>query len=277
MPQESLDSWTESETSNHDDQANAIETPVPDRCLSFTVSGPWAHFRRVEGNIVKQTYRLMPRTTIAGLVAAMLGIGRDRYYDLFGPERSAIAIEPVAELRTINLPQNTLSTADEDINRVPSHNRTLRIGLPDPTKLRQQHNYEVLVDPAYRIDLWIDDRERYEQLRRMLDNGESHYVPSLGPSEHLAEIEYHGEFPVERGPEDDVVTVDSAVPETVNSIVAEPGTKYGIERSPAFMESTDGGRTTTGFAAYGYNPAGRSLSVRDIESSRVDDRTVMFA
>ena len=48
----------------------------PDRCLSFTVSGPWGHFRRVEGNIVKQTYQVIPRTTVAGLVAAMLGIDR---------------------------------------------------------------------------------------------------------------------------------------------------------------------------------------------------------
>lgn len=273
MSQESLDAWA---GENEELDRKSSSEVVPERCLSFTVSGPWAHFRRVEGNIVKQTYRIMPRTTVAGLVAAIMGIGRDQYYDLFGPETSAVAIEPVEPLRTINLPQNTLSTADEHISRVPSHSRTLKVGLPDPTELRQQHNYEVLVDPAYRIDLWFDDTERYETLREYLERGESHYVPSLGLSEYLAEIEYHGEFEVREGPKEDVVSVDSAVPEAVNSIVAEAGTKYGIERSPAFMESSGGGRTTTGFTAYAYNQAGGLLSVRDVKSHRVDDRTVMF-
>lgn len=259
------------------DRETKFSTNTPATCLSFTISGPWAHFRRVEGNIVKQTYRLIPRTTLAGLVAAMLGIGRDEYYELFGPDSSAVAIEPTTELRTINMPQNTLSTADEHINRVPPRSRTLRIGLPDSTELRQQHNYEVLVNPEYRVDLWIEDTDRYEQLKRTLDNGESYYVPSLGLSEHLATVEYHGEFDVETGPTDDIVTVDSAVPEAIDAIVVNPGTKYGIERSPAFMKATDGGRTTTGFRAYAYNPRGDPLSVRDIPCCNVDDRTVVFA
>lgn len=277
MSQESLDAWEDHrDTEEADGVSDTVDTPVPETCLSFTVSGPWAHFRRIEGNIVKQTYRIIPRTTVAGLVAGMLGIGRDEYYDLFRPGASAIAVEPVAELRTINVPENTLSTADEHINRVPSRSRTLRIGLPDPTKLRQQHNYEVLVEPAYRIDLWIEHADWYEELRNRLENGESYYVPSLGLSEHLAQVEYHGEFDVETGPDEEVVAVDSAVPEAVNSVVAEPDVKYGIERSPAFMESSDGGRTTTGFTAYAYNPAGESLTVRGVDAHRVDGRPIMF-
>lgn len=71
MEQESLNQWT-------DDLAD--RTVAPNRCLSFTVRGPWGHFRRVEGNIVKQTYRIIPRTTVAGLIAGMLGIERDGYW-----------------------------------------------------------------------------------------------------------------------------------------------------------------------------------------------------
>jgi len=47
----------------------------------------------------------------------------------------------------------------------------------------------------------------------MLTAGKSHYVPSLGLSEHLAEIKYHGEFDVDAGPQGESVAVDSAVPE----------------------------------------------------------------
>ncbi|WP_153952333.1 type I-B CRISPR-associated protein Cas5b [Halosegnis longus] len=262
MGQESLDDWTE-------------EGSFPSRCLSVTVRGPWGHFRRVEGNVVKQTYRVMPRTTVAGLLAAVLGIERDGYYELFGPEQSAIAIEPTEELRAVNMPMNSLSTADGNLRSLNGRGK-VSMQLPDPTALRQQHNYEVLVEPAYRIDVALRDAERYAELRELLDAGKSHYVPSLGLSEHLAELEYHGEFEVESQPASGKVNVDSAVPNAVDSLVVKPKVKSGIEESPAFMTTDEGGRTTTAFTTYAYNADGGALPVDNIETSRVGDRTVVF-
>jgi CRISPR-associated protein Cas5h len=264
MGQESLGEWTtdESEWS-------------PERCLSLTVHGPWGHFRRVEGNVVKQTYRIIPRTTVAGLFAAVLGIERDGYYDLFSPSTSRIAIEPASPLRTLNMPMNTLSTAAGDLQSINSRGK-ITVKLPNPAKLRQQHNYEVLVDPAYRIDIALSDEEIYQELRETLAAGKSHYVPSLGLSEHLAEIEFHGEFDIRDGPAEDTIAVDSAVPNGVESVVLEPGTRCQVEESPAFMVNDSGGRTTTEFTSYVYNPDAEGLSVRDIDASNVDGRTVVF-
>lgn len=247
----------------------------PEQCLSFTVRGPWGHFRRIEGNIVKQTYRVIPRTTVAGLVAAILGLDRDSYYDRFGQDNSYVAIEPAARLRTMKLPMNTLSTAASDLSSLNPRGK-LSIKLPDPSKPRQQHNYEVLVDPAYRIDVALDDDETYRQLRERLESGESYYTPSLGLSEHLASIEYHGEFDVATPDLSSPVKVDSTVPEAVDSIQPKPGQRYQIERTPAYMASDDGGRTTTGFVSYAYNPDAGPLTVDDIEPCRVDGRTVVF-
>jgi CRISPR-associated protein Cas5h len=266
MDQESLSQWTD---------APGESDGGPDRCLSFEVRGPWGHFRRVEGNIVKQTYRIIPRTTVAGLIAAMLGIKRDGYYDLFGPEGSAIAIEPVEELRTVNMPMNTLSTAAGDLTSLNPRGK-ISIKLPNPAKLRQQHNYEVLVDPAYRIDVALADEKRYEQLKEALEAGKSHYVPSLGLSEYLAEIEYHGEFEIESGPPTGEVTVDSAVPDAIDDVILVPETRCQVEESPAFMTADEEGRTTTTYTTYTYNPDAGPLQVRDVEASRVDDRTVVF-
>jgi CRISPR-associated protein Cas5h len=264
MGQESLDEWT-------DDGSGWS----PDRCLSVTVRGPWGHFRRVEGNVVKQTYRVIPRTTVAGLLAAVLGIERDGYYELFGPERSAVAIEPVRELRTLNMPMNALSTAAGDLQSLNARGK-ISVRLPNPTKLRQQHNYEVLVEPAYRIDVALADDERYDQLREMLAAGKSHYVPSLGLSEYLAELEFHGEFDIEDSSEGGDVAVDSAVPNAVDDIVLESDTRCGIEESPAFMTADSGGRTTTAFTVYAYNPDAEPLTVKDVDVSQVDGRTVVF-
>ena len=264
MAQKSLDGWTDG------------DSPwVPERCLSVTVRGPWGHFRRVEGNVVKQTYRIMPRTTVAGLLAAVLGIERDGYYELFGPEQSAIAIEPVDELRTVNMPVNALSTADENLQSLNARGK-VSVKLPDPTDLRQQHNYEVLVDPAYRIDVALGDEKRYRELRETLEAGKSHYVPSLGLSEYLAELEFHGEFTIDDGAIDGVVAVDSAVPDAVDNVVLDRKTRCGIEESPAFMAADAGGRTTTAFTDYVYNPDAEPLGVRDLNTSVVDGRTVVF-
>jgi CRISPR-associated protein Cas5h len=263
MGQESLSQWT------------GEPGDYPERCLSFEVRGPWGHFRRVEGNVVKQTYRIIPRTTIAGLIAAMLGIERDGYYDLFGPDVSAIAIQPTRELRTVNMPMNTLSTAAGDLTSLNPRGK-ISVRLPNPTKLRQQHNYEVLVEPAYRIDIALADDERYEQLKETLVAGKSHYVPSLGLSEYLAEVEYHGEFEVEPGPSSGVIAVDSAVPNAVDDVVLDPETRCQVEESPAFMTTDDGGRTTTKYTTYAYNPDTEPLRIRDVDATRVDDRTVVF-
>jgi CRISPR-associated protein Cas5h len=264
MSQQSLDGWTVDETGNQ-----------PDRCLSFTVRGPWGHFRRIEGNIVKQTYRIIPRTTVAGLIAGLLGIERDGYYDLFAPDSSAVAIEPVREIRTVNMPMNTLSTAAGNLQSLNGRGK-ISVKLPDPTTLRQQHNYEVLVDPAYRIDVALTHERRYTELRETLAAGKSHYVPSLGLSEHLADIEYHGEFAINEAPQKDTIKVDSAVPNAVDDVVLNPGTRCQIEESPAFMETDSGGRTTTGFTNYAYNPDAESLEITNTSAASVDGRTVVF-
>lgn len=254
---------------------SAVDRGNPERCLSLTVRGPWGHFRRIEGNIVKQTYRVMPRTTAAGLLAAVLGIGRDEYYDLFAPDKSAIAIEPIDSLRTVNMPMNTLTTAEEAMQSLNSRGK-VSVKLPDPTKPRQQHNYEVLVEPAYRLDVWLCDDDRFEELAATLEAGKSHYVPSLGLSEHLASLEYHGTFEISEGSSEDVVSVDSAAPDVMDDVVPDAAARCQVESSPAFMARSEGGRTTTGFTNYAYNPDGGSLSVRGAETSVVDGRTVMF-
>lgn len=263
-------SQTPEESSGRDDKR-------PKQCLSLRISGPWGHFRRIEGNIVKQTYRVIPRTTVAGLLAAVLGIGRDEYYDLFGPGQSWIAIEPVEQLRTVNVPMNTLSTADGDLTSLNARGK-ISVKLPDPGKLRQQHNYESLVDPAYRIDVALANQERYEQLREMLAAGKSHYVPSLGLSEHLAELEYYGEFdiePVDISEKGDLA-IDSTVPGGFENVIMESERRCQVEESPAFMKVDDGGRSTTAFTTYAFNPDGGSLTVTDAPASTVDGRTVVF-
>lgn len=255
----------------------------PEQCLSFNVRGSWAHFRRVENNIVKQSYRIMPRTTIAGMLAAILGLDRDSYYDLFSPKTSAIAIEPRFDLRSINMPINALSTDKGALKNYSGS--TMNAQVPDPKKGRQQHNYEFLVDADYRIDIWLADGDVYDDLKTKLSEGKAHYSPSLGLSECLASIRYHGEIAIEPAADDQ--SVDSAVPSDSTALIPNKGVEYATERSPGFMTAEtdhERGRTlrqTTGFIdwvyATGDDPDEATLDTTGVPTSVLDDRVVVFS
>ena len=256
----------------------AIERDVAfDQCLSFTVRGDWGHFRRVGGNIVKQTYRVMPRTTVAGLCAAVCGYPRDSYYELFAADASAIAVEPVGDQRTVNIPENVLSTAEGQLTDVTGRKQTeVSITVVDPTKKkRQQHNYEVLVDPAYRLHVWLDDDEAYETLRTHLAEGTTVYTPALGLSEHLASVTEFEEQSVTHDVE--AAVVDSALPTGTRHLAATTGVRYATESSAGFMRVVNDSRRTTGFIDWAYTPADEPLPVTDTAPvSRVGDSTVVF-
>jgi CRISPR-associated protein Cas5h len=248
---------------------------IPERCLSFTVEGTWGHFRRVEGNVIIQTYRIIPRTTAAGLIAAILGIGRDEYYDLFSLSNAAMAIEPTEELRTMNIPVNVLSTDESSFQNTQS-NKGPSVKLPDPSLERQQHTYEVLRHPAYRIDLALSDEDQYEELRTRLEDGTSYYTPTLGLSEYIASITYHGEFEPIAADTDGRLKVDSAVPGGMRNAVISPDTTVTTEKSPAAMALDSGGRKPVEFTAYAYNKDASPVAAEDVTAATVDGRTVMF-
>lgn len=228
---------------------------VPDHCLSFTVRSTWGHFKRVGRSVTKQTYRIPPRTTVAGMLAAIVGAERDSYYDVFGADNAAIAITPLSDIRTVNIPTVGLGTdPGQDVTTtVGNYYSDYNITYQDTTKDRQLHAYEVLADPAYRIDVALEDEAFYGDLREHLEVGTAVYPPSLGKSEYLAVVENVelGRSP-RRVDEDDLVDIDSVVPGSLSDAIPQGGVTYGAERSPAVMEQANGGRRTTRFDDYVY-------------------------
>jgi len=270
--------------------APTIRDGVPSHCLVCTVRGDWGHFRRIDRTVTKQTYRLLPRTTTAGLLAAIVGVGRDGYYDTFGPEVSAVALEvpEETEIRTMTNPTLGLGTNPDETfaSAGGTGHKSVKVTYPDSTDNRQIHSYEYLVDPVYRIYVGVEDETFHEQLARHLDQGTSHYTPSLGLSELLASVETHRPhdggiaFDVDPVEPDGTVAVDSAVPGAVMSVVPEPGQSHYIERVPGFMSADADGRTTTGFVDYAFSPAPLETRPDDLALGRItvggDDRLVAF-
>jgi CRISPR-associated protein Cas5h len=240
--------------------------------LSFTVRGPWAHFRRIDATTEKLTYRVMPRTTVAGLLAAVLGEPRDSYYDTFAKDASAIAISPECALETQSIPQLTLPTEEGDIKTADGVSGKTAIDPEVIAEERKRRTFEYVVDAAYRIDLVLNDTETFERLADFMKSGRSTYTPSLGKTECLADIADVTRSTVEDG--GDVEAIESTVPE--EHVVPTAGEPLRMERTPAYMEADSGGRRTTVFVSYAFAPSKETLKAPSAPVRSVEGRSVCF-
>jgi CRISPR-associated protein Cas5h len=206
------------------------------KALGLTISSDWGHFRKPDSTSIKETFRIPPRTTVAGLLAGIVGKERDSYYDIFHPSNSAIAIsiDAVPDIR--RTPVLELSTDKSSLRSVKATN-TRRIISRESTssKNRQRNIYELLISPSYTIWVCLEDEEFYNKLRGFLREGKSFYTPVMGKSEHIADVDFLGEFEIEKYKTKDVSTV-APVKETVMN------QSINVERVPAYNVENSSGR-----------------------------------
>ncbi len=67
--------------------------------LVFDLVGTFAHFRKYDTNSSSLSYTFPPRTTLTGIIAAMLGINRDEYYEIFSVGKCRIALSVLYPVR----------------------------------------------------------------------------------------------------------------------------------------------------------------------------------
>lgn len=262
---------------------------VPSTCIGFDVAADFAHFRKVGNNSAKPSYRVPPRTTVAGLLAGIMGIPRDSYYDLFSPESSAIAVVPKTSPHTYTMGITTVNTNQDAIQYLPLEedwwdgaemltpesylelwDKPGRKGLMETP--RQRDTYEMLVDPVYRIYVSPEDEDVHDELRERLEDSRYHYSPALGLSECIADIR-----------EVDTHTIDPASTDAIDSatyddstVVPGPGTTIKRERAPLYMEATDWGRRTTKFGNITYATDDDCLPVDESRARAVGEHNVVF-
>jgi CRISPR-associated protein Cas5h len=252
---------------------------VPDTCVGFDVTADFAHFRKVGNNSAKPSYRIPPRTTLAGMLAGILGLDRDSYYDLFAPSTSAVAVVPKRLPHTYTMGITTVNTkADDAIQYLPrDRHYTKSAEMLTPRSYvkydRQRDTYEMLVDPSYRVYVALSDTEIDRELQDRLVNSRYHYSPSLGLSECLAELSAVDTHAVEPAEE---ATIDSIAYDD-DIIVPQPGVTTQHERAPLYMEATDGGRRPTTFGNITYSPDDDPLTVESTHVYTVGDHRVTFS
>jgi CRISPR-associated protein Cas5h len=67
--------------------------------ISFDITGKFAHFRKYYANNTALSYFIPPRTTIMGMIAALLGKEKDSYYEAMASDKIRIGVRVLCPLK----------------------------------------------------------------------------------------------------------------------------------------------------------------------------------
>lgn len=163
------------------------------RLLVFDLKGSLGHFRKFYTNSSSLTYTCPPRTTATGLIAGILGIARDSYYETFSTNNCKIAISIRRPIKKIMQTVNYLRTKDSDgystSGGVINHFIQRKISTyPTPLELIIPENPKNEI--AYRFYFSHKDERVMEKLAERIQKGLYVYPPYLGLSEFLGEVDF---------------------------------------------------------------------------------------
>lgn len=181
------------------------------RILAFRLLGKMAHFRRYYSNSTALTYSVPPRTTIAGILAGLLGMERDTYYEWFNLEKCKIAVGNQAaikkQVQKLNL---LLITKPNDFNGSQGNHSQNPTELVLPQNIRSGW-----LD--YPVWVWHEDDHIFDQLLQLfqrVDVGFASYGISLalGSAQHLGWLQFEGVVNGEVVNSEQTVALSSVVP-----------------------------------------------------------------
>lgn len=234
------------------------------KVLAFDIWGDYAYFRRGYTATSTISYPFPSRTTIAGLIAGILGYDRDSYYELFSDKNSKLGINILNPIKKTRLNLNYINTK-------------LGFLLSDikGQGKRTQIQAEFLKDVKYRIYVSLDDEKIMNDLYFLLNEHKSIYTPYLGISECLANFKLvnDGFFNV-REQNGENINIDSIILKGDRNILIEPNKKYASVKSPGFFSSE---RSVKSYLEYYYEENGKSIKIKDGNYYQIgDDNVILF-
>ncbi len=232
--------------------------------LVFDLKGDLAHFRKVYTTASQLTYGVPPRTTLAGLIAAIIGLPRDSYYNMFSKQNSNIAVSIESPIKKQRININLLKTKDETLGFV-------RLFAYPPVNIEHiQVPFEMVRNPHYRIYVWLRNESAFRDLEKNLENHRSVFTPYLGITELICDFEYQGKHVAKkiRGEAE----VKSIVRKDLCKIKVETEKRYVRESVPAYMDK----QRNPEYADVIYETDGKSLLIEKSEYWEVNGRNVLF-
>lgn len=173
-----------------------------EKILIFDIWGDLAHFKKPYTTTSPITYSIPSRTTIAGMIGAILGLEKNKPNVELSTKNSYIALRILNPVKKMMVAQNFIDTKKADKMG----------GIRGRTQIR----VEYLKDVKYRVYYKGKD---YEKLKKYLKEHCSTYTLSLGLSECLANFSYVGEFDIKESSEscllDSVINTKKISPEKI--------------------------------------------------------------
>lgn len=153
------------------------------KLIVFELWGKFAHFRKFYTNSSSLSYSIPPRTTAGGILAAILGLERDSYYEEFNSENLFIGVRKLTSTRKIMQSLNYIrATTGGELNYPKSHTQI-------PFELVMGDN-----NVGYRFYVTHKDEKIRQDINRRLSNNKPVYPPYFGSATFNCSINYIGQY-----------------------------------------------------------------------------------
>jgi len=230
------------------------------KLIAFDIWGDYGYFRRGYTSTSTITYPFPSRTTIAGMISGILGLEKDSYHDFFNEYNSKIGLRILNPIKKMNINLNYINTKEgfllSDIKSNP----------------RVQVQAEFLKDVKYRIYVSLEDNKLMEELYDNLSEHKSVFTPCLGISECIADFQlaYDNVFDLNMTTGSDV-EINSIILKDMFDIIIEPRKKYGVVKSPGFMNSD---RIVSKYLEYYYEENGNAIKIKKGDFYSIGDEKI---
>jgi CRISPR-associated protein Cas5h len=166
--------------------------------ISFDLCGKFAHFRKYYSSSTALSYTIPPKTTILGLIGAIIELPRDSYYDSFNDWY--VSVQIISPIRKMFQKMNylkvesiglTLTKSKEQLDATKENDITgegsrtqVSVELVVPYNIRQE-------TVKYRIYIGVSksDARNFVKLKRFLADEYNVFGISLGAANMLGYIE----------------------------------------------------------------------------------------
>ena len=204
------------------------------KILVFNLFAPFGHFKVPYTTTSPLTFPVPPKTSLYGILGAILGIDKNNYIEKFNDMECNVAIRLLNPVRKIHISENLINTKN-----VKMFARMNSKKSPPHTRIK----LEFLKDPAFRIYVTMKDLDVLNDIDKLLREHKSVYSLSLGISECIANYTYLGMFDFTHIKNNlkfikivSVLPADS-ISDTKDVLVVDPGSKYIRVRLPVKMNS----------------------------------------
>jgi CRISPR-associated protein Cas5h len=202
------------------------------KILVFDLFAPLGHFKVPYTTTSPLTFPIPPKTSLYGILGAILGIDKTSYIEKFNNIDCDVAIRLLNPVQKIHISENLINT-----KKVEMFARMNSRKAAPHTRIK----IEFLKDPAFRIYVTMKDLGVLNDIDKLLGEHKSVYSLSLGLSECIANYTYLGMFDFTHVKNNsEFIKIASVLPadsisDVKDVLVVDPGSKYIRVRLPVKM------------------------------------------